>query len=115
MDEYDGGYNRAAFSFVSLLTKFNKERYGKIVSVRGTGSYIHTSKENLYWFEHIIHYSTCESDCKGHDYWGCHVPHLRGFDLEAGVKGEMLGYRVTKNTREILDGSWADGGVYEDD
>lgn len=108
----DDSFAEAKEDFDVLIDALNVTKHGMIWMAEDTGSYIYNARDKLYWFSHVIFYDTCSSRCKGHEYWGAHVGHLREFDAMAGCPDHMLGYRVVRDTKEALDGSWADGGVY---
>lgn len=105
------GYSEAKEDFDLLVESLNTTKHGTIWRVETTGSYIFNARDNLYWFSHVVFYDTCSATCKGHEYWGTHVGHLREFDVMEDSPPHLLGYRVVQNPHEALTGSWADGGA----
>lgn len=108
----EDGFAEAKEDFEILVENLNTVKHGKIWRVEATGNFIYNAHDDLYWFSHVIFYDTCSDKCHGHEYWGTHVGHLREFDCMDGSPYHMQGYRVVKDPTEALDGTWADGGVY---
>ena len=104
-------FEEAHEDFVVMLDELNFRKHGYIAFAKATGDHIYNSSEKLFWFGHVVFYDTCTGDCKGHRYWGCHVDHLREFDVLEDIPPHLLGYRVVSDPTEALDGSWADGGT----
>lgn len=105
-------FDQAQSEFGQLMLHLESIMPGKIQMIGITGDHIYSHKEDRFWFHHVLYYSDCETDCQGHEYWGCYVDHLKAFDALAGTPDLMQGYRVVHDLKEALDGSWADGGVY---
>lgn len=106
-------FDEAQSDFADLIENLNTRKHGSIWKVEATGSYIYNHREKLYWFGHVVFYETCSAKCQGHEYWGCHVGHLREFDVLDDIPPHLMGYRVVHDPQEALDGTWADGGAYD--
>lgn len=106
-------FDEAREDFADLIENLSRTKPGRIWRAESTGSHIYNHRDGLFWFSHVVFYDTCSAKCQGHEYWGTHVGHLREFDAMAGTPPHMLGYRVVHNPQEALDGTWADGGAYD--
>lgn len=97
--------------FLVLVDHLNSKGPGAIFHVEAPGDYFYNQKEHLFWFRHVVFYVNCEEGCGGHEYWGTHVGHLRQFDVSTDMPSSLHGYRVVRDLREAINGTWADGKV----